>query len=536
MRRWGNYAANHPGLILSAGALVLHLWVNGGYGCFVDEIYFIVCGQHPAWGYVDQPPLAPLIAAGAWSLFGGNLLGLRLVPALAAAGLVALTPEAARRMGGGRFAQWLAGLTIMAAPVLSADGLLLSADTLQPLAWLAAALLLEAAIERDRTGAWLALGAIAGAAFLAKYTMGFFLVAMAVGVALTPQRRVLARRGPWLAGGLALLIVLPNLVWQQTHGWPFLQLNEAAAQGRNLALGPLEYLVQEMLVIGPLTAPVWIAGLVGLAVWPRLAAWRWLAIAWAALMAMMIAIHGKSYYPAAIYPPLLAAGAAAIEAGVKARAARAAILAATVLGGVALLPFTLPVLPVERFIAYEHLFGQGGAAHTQAAAIDRQPVDELPPNYAYMFGWREMAAAVGHAYQALPPADRARAVFLGRDYAEASAIDVFGAPGRMPPAISARNNYFLWGTRGHDGAVVFLLSTAPRDDVIKANAALGAAARIGAPGAVRAELLKTYGSAEPVARIDTAYAYPYERGLTLWLCRDRKVPLARDWQKMKLYF
>ncbi|HEX4180913.1 MAG TPA: glycosyltransferase family 39 protein [Caulobacteraceae bacterium] len=528
--------AGRPGLVLSAAALLLHLWANGGYDYFSDELYFIACGRHPAWGYVDQPPLIPLIAAAANALFGGSLLGLRLVPALAAAGLAALAPEAARRLGGGLFARWLAGLAVLAAPVLSADGLLLSADTLQPLAWLGASLVLMAAIERDRLAAWCALGVIAGVAFLAKYVMGFFLVAMAVGLVLTPQRRVLARPGPWLAAALALIIVLPNLIWQQTHGWPFLQLNSAAIDGRNLAYGPLDYLVQEMLVIGPLTAPIWLAGLAGLAVWPPLRPHRWLAIAWLALMAMMIAIHGKSYYPAAIYPALLAAGAVVIEALVKAQAARVAILAATVVGGVALMPFTLPVLPVKRLIAYEHLLGQGGARDTQSAAIDKQPVGELTPNYAYMFGWREMAASVGRVYQGLAPADRARAVFFARDYAEASAIDVFGAPWGLPPAISARNNYFLWGPGGHDGAVVLLLSTAPREDVVKANAILGSSARIGKPDAVRVELLKTYASVEPVAHIDTAYAYPFERGLTLWLCRDRKVSFARDWAKMKLYF
>jgi hypothetical protein len=225
-----------------------------------------------------------------------------------------------------------------------------------------------------------------------------------------------------------------------------------------------------------------------------------------------------------------------VEAVVWAVPLRAAILAATAIGGAALLPFTLPILPVDRFIAYERAIGATSGLKSQGAAIDKQPVGELPANYAYMFGWREMAAAVGRAYDALPPEDRARAVFFARDYNEASAIDVFGAPWGLPPAISARNNYFLWGPQGHDGSVVLLLSTAPRADVLKANAVLGEAARIGPPDAIQAELLKTYGSAEPIATIDTPYAYPYERGLTLWLCRDRKVPFAADWSKLKLYF
>lgn len=525
-----------PGLILGAAALALHLWANGGYDYFGDELYFIVCGQHLAWGYVDQPPLAPLIARGARELFGDSLMGLRLVPALAAAGLAGLSADAARRLGGGLFARWLAGLAVLAAPDLIADGLLLSADTLQPLAWLAASLALISAIERPRLGPWCALGVIAGVALLGKYLMVFFLAAAAIGLVLTPERRVLARPGPWLAAAIALLIVSPNLLWQQSHGWPFLQLNAAAFNGRNITYDPLGYLVQEILIIGPLTAPIWISGLAGFAFWPRFAAMRWLAFAWVALMGMMLIVHGKSYYAAPIYPILLAGGAVVIEAVVAAQAARATILAATVLAGAALAPFVLPILPVDRFVAYQRMIGQVAGLRHQGVAIDKQPAGELPPNYAYMFGWREMAAAVGHAYQALPPKDRARAVFFARDYSEAAAIDVFGAAWRLPPAISTRNNYFLWGPRGHDGAVVLLLSTAPREDLLKAYATVGPAARIGDVDAVRKELLKTYGSAEPVARIDSAYAYPFERGLTLWLCRNRKIPFAADWESLKLYF
>src|SRR5579859_222736 len=210
MRRQPTLLAAHPALILGAVTLALHLWANGGYDYFRDEIYFIVCGQHLAWGYVDQPPLVPLIAHGARSLFGDSLLGLRLVPALADAALVALSAEAARRLGGGGFACWLAGLAVLAAPVFRVDGLLLSTDSLQPLAWLAASLALIAATERDRPAAWYALGAITGAALLDKYMIAFFLAAAAVGLVLTPERRMLARPAPWLAAGLALLIVLPN--------------------------------------------------------------------------------------------------------------------------------------------------------------------------------------------------------------------------------------------------------------------------------------------------------------------------------------
>lgn len=530
----------YPGWGLGLLALSLHLWANAGYDYFIDELNFIVCGQHLAWGYIDHPPLVPLIARVARELFGDSLLGLRLVPALGAGGLVALTTVAARQLGGGLYARWLAGLTVLAAPVLSADGLLLSADTLQPLAWLAASMILISLAEPksgdSRPGAWIGLGAVVGLALMAKYVMAFFLLAAIVGIVLTPARRLLLLKGPWLAAGSALLILSPNLLWQYAHGWPFLQLNEAAYNGRNLTMGPLSYLLEEVLIVGPLTAPVWIAGLAGFAVWPRLAAARWLSVAWVVLMGLMVVLHGKSYYAAAIYPILLAGGAVVVEAALQARAARAGVAVATVLAGVALAPFTLPILPVDRFIAYQAVISKVAGLASGQVAVDKQPTGELPPNYANMFGWREIAAAVGRAYDDLPPEQRDHAVFFARNYAEAAAIDVFGDAWGLPPAISANNNYFLWGPHDRDGKVVLLLSTASSPELRAAYAALGDEARIGEVDEVRRNLLKTYRSAEPVAYIDPDHAYPFGRHLTLWLCRDRRTSLVADWDALKLYF
>ena len=315
-----------------------------------------------------------------------------------------------------------------------------------------------------------------------------------------------------------------------------MQLNAAAYDGRNLTVGPGAYLLDEILIMGPLTAPVWIAGLAGFAASPRLAKGRWLAIAWVVLMGMMLVLHGKSYYAAPVYPILLAGGSVMVEQFVRARAARIAVAAATVFAGVALAPFVLPVLPVDRFIAYQQVIAKVAGLTSGQVAVDKQPTGELPPNYANMFGWREMANAVGQAYTALPPELREHAVFYARNYSEAAAIDVFGGQWNLPAAISSNNNYFLWGPHDHDGSVVLLLSTAPTPELRDAYAALGTNARIGEVEDVRQDLLEIYASAEPVAYIDPDHAYPFGRHMTLWLCRDRHTSLVAEWDRLRLYF
>jgi len=255
---------NRPELVLGLLTLALHLWINGSYGYFRDELYYIVCGRHPALGYTDQPPLIPLIAWASDAAFH-SLRGLRLVPALACAATVALTAHAARMLGGGLYARWLAGIAVLGGGALEFSGVTLSTDCLQPLAWLAIGLCVVKAQEGDDQRWWLAAGAIAGFAFLAKYTVALYLVSVAAGLLATTQRRLLATWAPWAGALIASAIAAPNLIWQAANGWPFVAHTAVLAAERNIPLSPVQFLVQEILVVGAATAPVWIAGLAALA-------------------------------------------------------------------------------------------------------------------------------------------------------------------------------------------------------------------------------------------------------------------------------
>jgi 4-amino-4-deoxy-L-arabinose transferase-like glycosyltransferase len=247
--------ANRPVLVLGLLTLALHLWVNGSYGYFRDELYYIACGRHPAFGYTDQPPLIPLIASASDAALH-SLRGLRLVPALACAATVALTAAAAGMLGGGLYARWLAGIAVLGGGFLQAVGALLTTDSLQPLAWLAIGLCVLKAQEGDHKRWWLAAGAIAGFAFLAKYTVALYVISIAVGLLATTERRRLATWAPWAGTIVALAIAAPNLIWQAANGWPFVAHTAVLAAERNIPLSPGQFLVQEVLVVGGATSPV----------------------------------------------------------------------------------------------------------------------------------------------------------------------------------------------------------------------------------------------------------------------------------------
>jgi hypothetical protein len=501
--------AGSPALWLGAACLAIHLFANAHYDVFRDELYFIVCGLHPAFGYVDQPPLIPLIAAASYKLFGTALTPLRLVPALAMTATVALTADFAKRLGGGRFAQTLAGLCVLLAPALLAGGVLLTTDCLQALTWLACAWILVRLVESGDERWWLAFGAVVGVSFESKYLIVLYMAALAIGVVATPLRRSLLR--PWLYAGaaLALAIALPNVLWQALHGWPFLGVVGADVGGKAVGRSPLAFLLQQAVFVGSVSALVWLAGLWRLSVRPPRSELRALAIAYFVLLAIVIVANGKAYYVTPIYPSLFAAGGVAWEAWLRRLATRWVAVAVVVIPGLFVLPIALPILPPDALVAYMQTIGFS----PRATQTESMKLSALPQYFADMFGWREMAAAVAAAYRDLPEDERTQAVFFASNYGEAAALDIYGPALGGPPVISAHNSYFLWGPRGASGEVVITL------------------------GRDAARFDPFYGDVRAVGRTDSPYAMPYENGLTIWVLRHPRAhtPLADVWGTLKHY-
>jgi len=212
-----------PAAIAALVVFFAHALGNPHYGFYQDELYFIVCGRRPDWGYVDQPPLVPLLAA-LTQLPGHSLFVLRLLPALFDAGAVYVTYLLALEIGGGEYAGLLAALTTALTPVLAAFGTKVSTDMPGLLLWPLAALAVARIVNGGDARLWLAAGAALGVAAESKFTAFFYAAAVTGGVALSPVRRILAT--PWFAGAVAVgaILALPSVVWQALHGFPILEM------------------------------------------------------------------------------------------------------------------------------------------------------------------------------------------------------------------------------------------------------------------------------------------------------------------------
>lgn len=494
-------------LVAALATLAVHLIGNPHYGFFRDELYFIICGFHPAWGYVDQPPVVPLLAAGS-QLFGHSLFALRALCACFAAASVYATCLLVLELGGGAFAEIFGALVAAVTPALMDFGMKLSTDTVGLWLWPLAALYVLRIVKGADPRWWLAVGAIAGIAFESKYTVIFFAAGIVLALLMLPQRRALFT--PWFAAGvlLATAIALPNFLWQAAHGFPMWAVLHAAGEHRNVVLTPLQYVVTQLLVTHPLLAPVWLIGLVALL---RRSVTRFLGIAYLLLIGGMIVLHGKNYYPGDVYPIPIAAGAVAIEAATaRATAWRPALALYALIAGIALVPLLMPVLPETAMSAYDRVAENVIARDMDLAKSERTRIGNLPPDWADMHGWPELARAVARIYWSLPPSERARTAILASNYGEAAAVDFFGTNYGLPPALSGNNQFWLWGARGYTGDVLIDVHGECQSD-------------------------RLYRFRRVVARFDNPWGRPFENGFPISLCEGITEPLAAYWPKLRNY-
>jgi hypothetical protein len=484
---------------------VLHLALAERYGVFRDEMYYIACGEHLAFGYVDHPPLVAVMARVAHGLFGDSLRGLRLAPALLAALAVLLTAELARELGGAGFAQILAAVAVAVAPSFLATCHILSMNCVLLAAWPAAALLFVRALARDAPPAWVAFGVVCGVALLAKHSTLFFGAALAAALLVTPQRRALLSRGPWIGAGVAALIILPNLVWEQTHGWATLEFMRNAQAYKMVRMSVLAFLRAEIKDMFVLSLPLWAGGLAWLLFERQARPFQILGVAFVVLFAILSLGGGKPYYLAGAFPMLYAAGGVAVERVLVQRAARALVVALLAAGGAAIAPMVLPILDPPAFIRYAAALG------VRPSSDEKRELGPLPPYFADQFGWEAMAAKIAKAYASLSPEEQRVAAIFGSNYAEAGAVDFFGHRWGLPRAVSPHNNYYLWGPPEPPRGAVLIAVASGKD------------------------LERVYEDVRKVDQLDEPYAMPFENKKAVYVCRLPKRALGDVWAALKLY-
>jgi 4-amino-4-deoxy-L-arabinose transferase-like glycosyltransferase len=430
-------------------ALVYFLlqWIpswTGNYGYFIDEFYYVACSDRLAFGYVDHPPLSIFLLRLARAVIGDSLPALRLVPSLAGAATVLLTGLIARRLGAGVFGQGLAAGAAMIGSVYHVMFSFYSMNALSLLIWAACFWILVEIERRNEPRLWLAMGGVLGLGLANKHTIVLLMLGLAAGLVLTSARRHLTRRWLWMGFGIALLLLLPNLLWQAAHSWPSLEFYRNADIYKNVPTPPHEILKQQVLFMNPGALPVWLAGLVFFLASSLGRPYRHLG--WIYVPLLLLMLVGQKSRPdriAAAYTVLFAGGGVLLEVlarDARGRWLRLALPAALLLCGAALAPLGLPLLPPRITASYSAALGivpqieRGEGKHS-----------ELPQWLADRLGWKRLVDDVDAVAGTLDPAERNRAVILAPSYGQAGAIELLGRGRDLPPVYSSHNSYFFWG-------------------------------------------------------------------------------------------
>jgi dolichyl-phosphate-mannose-protein mannosyltransferase len=488
-------------LIIAFISFVAHVLVGENYGYFRDELYVMAMSQHPGFGYVDVPPLVPWITQIPRLLTGNALWAIHVISALVCAGTIILTGLMARLLGGTRWVQGLAALASATALVLLAVGSTYAYDVFDEFWWALCATILIVLLRDERPRRWLWFGVVAGLGLLTKETILFWGFALVVGLLLSPQCRLLFTRWTLFGGLIALALFLPFLLWNAANGWASFQYWANYSHYHSAGGSPLDFLVNQIVGMNPLSVLLWGAGL-----WYFFSARgaRYRAFGWAYLIlfVLFMAIQGKSYFLAPAYPPLFAGGAMLVGTWrVRWRRWVAAYPVVLTVIAVLLAPAVMPVLPPA---VYRQVYGQSSSA----GAGD---VYGLPQNLADRFGWEEQVALIAQVYHRLPPQEQQVACIFTSNYGEAAALVQFGGRYHLPPTISGHNAFYIWGPQGCTGQVLITINIAPQD------AAQG------------------FSSVTLAARTSCAACVDFENQAPILILRQPKAPFSVLWAQAKYY-
>jgi 4-amino-4-deoxy-L-arabinose transferase-like glycosyltransferase len=472
---------------IAGGLVVVLLCLSTRWGYHLDELYNRVAALHPQWGYVDEPPLVPILVRGEIAVFGDSLTAIRVLPALAVGLMVVVAALIARELGGTARAQVLAAAATVASVVTLNTGHIVGTNAIDVVAWVVTCWLVIRLIRTRDERLYLVIGAVVGVDLLAKYLIVLLLVGLVGGILLAGPRRIL--RSWYLAGGTGIAVVLatPTLIWQAVHGWPQFAMAGALAK----ALGGearIAFLPFQLLMIGLFLAPVWIAGLIGLLRAPRWRAYRVVGVAYVVMVVLLLVIAGQPDYTSALLVVLLAAGCVRTAEWARTSRRRALTWSAVVVNGIVAAVLMLPVLPIQAY-------------------ADNPVLQQLGVVQLDQSDWPQLVDQVAAVYRSLPATDQAHTVLYGNHYGQAGALDRFGPALGLPKAYSGQNSYAQFGVPTDDKTVVITV------------------------GVDRATFAPNFDSCEQHGTLNFDIAVS-DQHQPLMVCRGPKLPWQQIWPKL----
>lgn len=446
--------------------IALNLLAISRFGFHRDELLHLALADHLDWGYKEVPPFIAFIAKLTLTLFGDSVFGARILTTICAALIVWLTGKLTVEMGGRKFAIALACGAIIFSPSFAATGYLFQPVVFDQLWWVLTAWLMVKYINNDSSPKYLYfIGLVIGIGLLTKYTMGFFAGSLILALLFTKQRRLLWNRHVIGAALLAVLIFLPNLAWQYHHNWPVFRHMAELKKTQLDFINPLDFVKQQLMSHG-IAVIIWLTGFFFLLLSFKLRKFQFLAFAFVLIFIFLMEMKGKSYYMLAAYPMLFAAGGFGVDRWVKANLPlRVAILLASIIPNLILLPVVLPVLSFKQTLAFFDYINNNSDVLKSATVWEDQQHHATTQDYADMLGWDEMAKKVADNYRAFSPEKQRETIIYTTNYGEAGALRHLGKRYNLPQPVSLASSFSLWAPPQITAKYIIYVSDTGDDDM-----------------------------------------------------------------------
>lgn len=496
-------------LILGLVFIIIQLITGGNYPLFRDEFYYLDCADHPAFGYVDHPPLSIIILAVWKAMFGTSLISLRILPAFSGALLVILSGFITKELGGNKYAQVLTALCILGVPFYLGVTGFYSMNSYELLFWTALYLILLKIINSGSSRLWLLFGLTAGFGLMNKISVGFFLASVFAAIIFTPERKFFKDKFFWGGMFLAGLIFLPYAIWNASNDYPTLEFMQNAIKYKISEMTPLGFFSEQIINTNPFSSLIWLGGLLYILFSKRMQKFKAAGFIYVFAFLFLALQNSKPYYLAAAYPLLFASGAAAISEFTERKSfkwLKPVVLIYAVTAGLIVMPLAIPVLSPVSLIKYSASLG------ITPGSAEKSKLGVLPQHFADRFGWEEMTEKVAAVYNSLTPAEKQRTGIFARNYGEAGALNYYGKKFGLPRCMSGHNSHWLWGPVSDSIENLIIIGDFEAD-----------------------ELEESFGDFRLIDKTSNPYAMPYENDLPIFLCRKLKKSIRELWPGTKMY-
>jgi hypothetical protein len=482
--------------------MIIHVIANPHYGFQRDEMLYLALGQHPDWGYWTVPPMIGWIAYAVQFIFGDDLATVRMAPTLLCCGMLLLTGGIAQELGAGRYGQFLAGLAILVSPAYLRNGTLFQPVASDIFFWTLSTYVFLRYLNTEEDRWMYAFGGILGFGLLNKYMVAFLITAIVFALLLTAKRSMLLQKNTWIAFGLLLLIFFPNFWWQYQNHFPVVWHMNELSQTQLVNVNRISFMVDQLLMNLP-SVLLWLGGLYWLFLGAKSGSYRIFGWVFLFVIALMLALRGKSYYTLGIYPLAMGAGGVFWENQLNRSWYRWFFPALMIALIVPIFPFGCPILEAPAMARY-------GKWITTRLGLDGPLrwedgfVHDLPQDYADMLGWDEMAQKVAKAYHASENPDQC--LIYCDNYGEASAVYYARKKLKLPEPYSFNETFLLWAPPHITSNAMVYVNDDLGDDVKNLFAKIDLVGEITSP-------------------------YSREKGTKIWLCQAPREDFGALWSR-----